>query len=137
MSTHKFEIPIGDWSHDGHGKCDYFTVESSEPLSYVNELYESAKQIHPDLNPEEFCNDYEDSVIPENVYKRMKLLGFDVERHTEKCYNDPENRTIYPIGMAVYVCWFISLMDKNLKLEVKDTPNRLEINGQIGYGLFN
>lgn len=29
METTKFSLPIGDWSNDGHGTCEYFTVEAN------------------------------------------------------------------------------------------------------------
>jgi len=27
--THIIRFPIGDWSDDGHGKCEYFMIKSS------------------------------------------------------------------------------------------------------------
>ena len=42
MSTdlpHSFALPIGDWSGDGHGHCEWFTVRSNKPLEDVRKAH--------------------------------------------------------------------------------------------------
>ena len=34
-----FRIPIGDWSNDGHGRCEWFTVQSNKPVEDVQEAH--------------------------------------------------------------------------------------------------
>lgn len=36
---YKFELPIGDWSGDGHGKTEVYYIESNQPVEQVRELY--------------------------------------------------------------------------------------------------
>lgn len=35
----KFNLPIGDWSDDGHGKHEDYLIESNKPVEYVREMY--------------------------------------------------------------------------------------------------
>lgn len=37
--TYTFRLPIGDWSGDGHGKCDWFVVNSNKPVEAVREAH--------------------------------------------------------------------------------------------------
>jgi hypothetical protein len=134
---HPFTIQIGDWSDDGHGKCETFYATAARPIDIVREAYFTAKKKHPDVCPESFCNDYEDSVVPAEVRDRIAALG------GPKIGDDFD-----PEQMANVVAWFIGLGDPEIdaRIEPRETVPTLAFYGNdkkrrhigfIGYGLFS
>jgi len=33
----KIKFPVGDWSQDGHEKCNWYSVESNNMVVFMNE----------------------------------------------------------------------------------------------------
>lgn len=151
----EFEIKIGDWSDDGHGKCDSYRVKSNKPVKDAREAYFTAKaKLPPHLCPENFMRKYEDFSLPENVYTDAKERGFDFfagwegdERLTEEKLPEflkyPQCDTE---RMCRYVIWFLKQGDSELELEMVPEVNSLSFYGFdekkrhigfIGYGLFH
>lgn len=125
-------IEIGDWSHDGHSKCDIFTFESNLPIEEVREAYFKARELYPEICPEEFCAEYEDPEVPKKVRDRAKQLGF-------KFHKQPDT-----LDLARFTAWFCELGNPNLSLLPKPVE-RLAFYGSdkkgrnidfIGYGMF-
>jgi hypothetical protein len=127
-------IQIGDWSGDGHGKCDDFFFDSNLSQEEVREAYFAAKKKYPKLSPESFCSDYEDSTVPESLVENAKVAGFEIfpeDFGTEE--------------MAEYTAWFCMLGDSKLTLKIRDVVPTLAFYGSdkkkrhirfIGYGLL-
>lgn len=134
-----FRIPIGDWSGDGHGKCENFPASAAKPIDSVREAYFAAKARHPKICPEEFCHEYEDSSVPEAVAKAVAEAG------GPKVFAK-EDEGPGADGMAEYVVWFLNQGDPDLdaKLEPNDIPSLAFYGADpkgrhirfIGYGLF-
>lgn len=140
----KFQIPIGDWSDDGHGKCQYFTASSFKSFEDVCRAYEKAKEKFKDddFSPESFCNEYESSSVDPKTIDLMKKHGF---------YTDDmgDFEDFYVDEMADFVVWFINQGDPELKvkLEVDPVPclNNWQYSkivkgktlDQFGYGMFS
>lgn len=129
-----FLIPIGDWSDDGHGKCDWFQFESNKPLQDVREAYFKAMKKHKEASPEDFCNEYEEMEPHEEAVEAAKALGYTIDVEDF----GPEN-------MADYVAWFITLGDPDIKLTRQEDLDMLPFYGYdeknrhvggFGYGLF-
>lgn len=132
--TYSFLIPIGDWSDDGHGKCDYFQFSSNKPLKAVREAFFKATRDDVALNPEGFCCDYEDGTVPDEIVEAAAARGFEI---------DPEN--FFAEDMADYVAWYTTLGDPSLELKRRKSLNMLPFYGCdmekrhigfFGYGLF-
>lgn len=133
---HKFKIAIGDWSDDGHGKCEYFQAASEKPIGEVREAYFRALAALPEKSPESFCNTYEDSEVTERVRGLMESAGIDLRDEEMLC----------PEDMAQYVVWFLNQGDPELRctLVPDDVPtlHRFGYDGSgrhiggFGYGLF-
>lgn len=68
---YRFTIPIGDWSDDGHGKCEYFQFSSNLPVEEVREAYFVALEKHKDISPESFAYKYQDSELPVKIIRRI------------------------------------------------------------------
>jgi hypothetical protein len=134
----KFRLPIGDWSNDGHGKCDYFVVSSNEPVEKVREAHFKARKEIFDI--ENFMSEYcENSVdketydeLPDFVQKRLELFD-DVY-------------TIQIKDMAMLWIELLMMADPELKLIIEDDIPMLPFYGSnnegqhidfVGYGLYD
>ena len=93
-----FKMPIGDWSNDGHGECDYFKIESNVP---VEEVREAHFLIHEKtgIDLSKVCSEYQEPYLTfEDVDKLLELgfnkdfiLDFDEELFEKaKSKNKPE-----------------------------------------------
>jgi hypothetical protein len=133
-ATYTFRIPIGDWSSDGHGQCDWYTVTSNKPVEAVREAFFAAQRLFPQADPTKFCDEYEDGAVPDETIATYANLGLSI---------DEENFST--VEMADVVIHFLKLGDPELVLErVEDAPS-LAFYGYdkdkrhidcIGYGLL-
>lgn len=103
MKRYKFQIPIGDWSKDGHGKCDYYDATAAKPIEDVREAYFAAKAKFPkELCPEEIYR--RDDTISDELREKIKSAsGLDIDSE---------------ISMAAYVVWFINQGDPDVKIRL-------------------
>jgi hypothetical protein len=152
---YKFKIPIGDWSDDGHGKCDEYTINCSHPVSEVRQGYkDSCKLTGISFNhnqdytgknlgygsPYQIATEYESSTISEEALEILKehKIDFDFEVEEDEEYYIEGSEEFLKLLMA-----FIKLSIPDLKYEI--TGEDLEylngywnkdLNVQFGYGLF-
>lgn len=83
MLLYVYQIVIGDWSDDGHGKCDHYTVETSHNMTEIQEAYLKAVNacgvsLHRNSKANyELCSEYQDNTIPEEAEERLTELGVD------------------------------------------------------------
>lgn len=147
MSKYIFQIPIGDWSGDGHGKVDMYPASASKPVEAAREAYFEAQKKYPDLDPAGFCSEYEDRSVPEEVYEEASKLGFVFKAFNEDPNADFDDKDL-DFGteeMAQYVAWFLNLGDPDLHVKIEESPPMLSFYGYdeknrhiqfIGYGLL-
>jgi hypothetical protein len=138
----KFRIDIGDWSGDGHGKCDHFMVSSNKPTKDVREAYFAAKEKLPDtLCPESFVSDYEDYTVPDEVVEAGERAGCELLA----ALKNQEYQDFHTSDMADYVLWFLKQGDPELQLKRIEDSDSLAFYGEdekgrhigfIGYGLL-
>lgn len=139
-----FRIPIGDWSKDGHGHCDYYTASSVKSLTDIREAYFAAKKKLPKLIcPEEFVNEYEDGVVPKDVILEAQKLGYNFGDAI-----DPDSGEIeyFSTGhMAKYIVWYINQGDPDCDAKLEGQNDMLVFYGfdekgrhisAFGYGLL-
>ncbi len=137
-TRHKFNIPIGDWSDDGHGKVEWFLATAAKPIGDVREAWFKASTEHPDLSPATFCCEYEDSVLSKEMWDKLQAAGCPV------C--EPED--FGSQDMAEVVAWFLNLGDPSLDVRIATSDEAIpmlpfyghddkgrHIEG-VGYGLF-
>lgn len=136
---YKFRMSIGDWSDDGHGKHEDFIIASNVPVEIVREAHFAMKE-SLGFSIEDFCYEYEDSVIDSKTTKAIMELGFEFEN-----VGDEEVGT-YPEEMARLWIFLLKKVDVNLELKIiKDEIPTLHFYGYdkkkrhigyVGYGLF-
>lgn len=102
---HDFDIPIGDWSDDGHGKCEYFQASAAKPFKAVCLAYATARAKFKALgfSPEDLCSEYEDNEVPEETVELLKEHGFEI--HPDDFYAEE---------FAKLVVWFLNQGDPDL-----------------------
>jgi hypothetical protein len=147
---YKFKLPIGDWSNDGHGICEYFLLSSSKSVEEVRETHFKIKEV-TGIDLTEICSDYEENwFYDEEIIQKIINTGFDLKN---KCEFEEDDGyvcgvTFKPRVLAELWIYLLMYVDKSLKLEFMDeeeTPmlsfygfdkKRRHISF-IGYGLFD
>jgi hypothetical protein len=81
-------LVIGDWSHDGHGKSDHFTIESNLTTKEMNQAYKSGSIILGFDFVKTVARDYEDNMLRGEAYDTMVehgiLEGISFDDHNEE-----------------------------------------------------
>ena len=140
--TYKVKFPVGDWSDDGHGKCDWFHLESSVSVEDLREMYFDTCTRTGVVFDNEICSNYQDST---KIDEQVKKLGLT----KEEVAFDEEEFEVYGVTQDLFMNIFIAWLKKHnpgLELSVSqdDTPRFTfygfdEKNrhiGHLGYGLF-
>lgn len=138
---YKFKLPLGDWSKDGHGICEWFVIESNKPVNEVREAYFKSVAMTGFNLANELCNDYEDSTITVEQAEKLESIGIDLTWIKEDCWydNDLDSWSIDSDVFLEILFMFIKLSDPDLMLvDVPDTLESFDLYkiGQLGYGLF-
>ena len=123
---YQFHLSIGDWSGDGHGRSEDFTVASNAPVETVREAHYKIPEV-TEVDIESICSEYGEDEI-----ENSSGMG-------EGIVNVPE--------MARLWIFLLQKADPSLKLEIKDDdiPNLQFCGaddkgrhiGKVGYGLFS
>jgi len=147
---YKMKLNIGDWSDDGHGKCESYIYEVNYPVDVVQQAYkDSCKLAGVQFNHSEdytggkcighrpwnqIATEYDANEIDEKVYEVLQSFGIQVDRYVTDLYIENFNGLWWE---------FVKLSKPDLEYKdiCADIPN---INGywngglnvQFGYGLF-
>jgi len=142
VAIHKFQLPIGDWSGDGHRQCDWFTIQSNKPVEEVREAHYKAVKLP--LNIEEFQDDYEPPPVSKKEIQAIRDCGLNPDDYLD--YYLPEKiRVKSPMAMAQLWIDLIMKADPSIELKLLPEPNMLPLYGSdsqgrsigfVGYGLF-
>lgn len=150
-----FNMNLGDWSDDGHGKTETRTYGCNKPFKAVVAAYEKACKLLPtEIHPDKIFEDYEDHSLTEETYFAIFDAGYDMlagfnepkERaRRERELKDETWETIleYPQvdkeELGLYVIWFCQKADPKLVFsdeKVEDLFGYAGIRDNVGYGLF-
>ena len=119
-----FKLPIGDRSDDGHGKCDYFIVESNVSFDAIVEYY---KKMNAHWKVSLQCSDYGEDSLTEDFKKFLENLGFNLEDYN---IDDFESK-----DLAKLIIDLLMKYHDNLELKILDIPMLYE--DLPGYGLWD
>ncbi len=143
--THMIRFPIGDWSDDGHGKCEYFEVHSNHPVQHVREVHFKAPEVIG-FNIGDMCRNYEECQLSTEVVTKLNAIGIDPNKFLLDGEIDPEDyymdyESLINIWLAI-----LSYIDPTLELEViKSEAENINFYGMDeknrhletpGYGVF-
>ena len=116
--NYEFEMPIGDWSGDGHGKCDTYHILSNQPVEQVRETHYKTKEV-TGIDIEEVCADYEDSILSPEAANTLREMGFEPGKYSYCCTGSEEDGVeMSPRDMAELWCFLLMKTDPELKLEI-------------------
>lgn len=152
ISEYNFTLPIGDWSDDGHGKCDYYHVKSNKPIDEVREVHFQMRE-KLGFSVEDIACEYEDNSIPKETMDKIVELGFldYIENNGgaslfDSCLSEWEGKwSVYSTGMAHLWVFMLMKTDEDLNLEIIKSPEMLPFYGCdskrrhidfVGYGCF-
>lgn len=111
---YQFHLSIGDWSGDGHGRSEDFTVASNAPVETVREAHYKIPEV-TEVDIESICSEYGEDEIDAETVQVLKDMGFQFENSSgmgEGIVNVPE--------MARLWIFLLQKADPSLKLEIKD-----------------
>ena len=135
---YNWNLPIGDWSDDGHGKCTWFSISSNFTVEESREAYfKAVKESGVDISSE-IASEYEDSSVSEKALKLIPefidylykegLLANWSEKGEDPKYHVEEIR-----NMAKIVLLFIKNYTPEFDYKIIEIP-MLPFYGFDGYG---
>ena len=122
--TYTFRFPIGDWSRDGHGDCNWYKVQSNKPVQLVRESYfEITQRLGTGLDSQFAdapCSDYEDRTISLEWLKKVgispdALVGIDDYDPEDGVMETWQSETIAELFIL-----FMNKHDPSLDLKIVD-----------------
>lgn len=138
-----WEIPIGDWSDDGHERCNWFIIKSNFTVEEAREAYfKSVEESGVDVS-KKVAHEYEDNSVSEsflNAFPEFLEKGLIKHEPGYAEYYVKDSR-----DMVTIVCLFIQKYNPEFKYEILDIPmlpfygydEKKRHIGHIGYGLFS
>lgn len=75
---YQFHLSIGDWSGDGHGRSEDFTVASNAPVETVREAHYKIPEV-TEVDIESICSEYGEDEIDAETVQVLKDMGFQFE----------------------------------------------------------
>lgn len=144
MKEYLIEFPIGDWSNDGHGKCDYYIVNSNKPVEEVREVhFKIAKRTG--IIIANICCQEKGISLDDPILKQFNELGYRLDEEGDESYID--DGMYYPSSKEIVRMWLFLLMktDGTLRLEIVNIPmlpfygydDNFRHMETPGYGLFD
>lgn len=135
-----YKIIVGDWSGDGHGKTQEFTVVFQNDVSQEELQATFEKNILTiGFDPRNVCVDYEDNVLPQSLVDLLKNHGLVFDDT-----NEEDEFEILDDGISLYAeTYFCILMhfytygtDREWSLDTSPTLFGTWGPQGGGYGLF-
>lgn len=130
-----FELVVGDWSDDGHGKTDKFLIYSNFSKEQILAAYKKgAMMLGVDVT-RDVCHKYEDSYLENEQWKKFEAAGMTLH----ELFQDEEFETDIDSKFCIYTDSFVRLWLFTVKLGDPSFENEFVRFSDIhigGYGLF-
>lgn len=121
MGEYSFDLQIGDWSNDGHGRCETFKIKSNKPVREVREVYYRVKTV-TGVNLEKICKYNNESRMEDEVIEKLIKLGFFNKLYFEEDAEytvDDIAHYISTDDFAELFIFLLNLVDDTLHLELE------------------
>lgn len=115
-AKHKFILPVGDWSGDGHEKCNNYTIESNKPVKEVAVAYFKSREANDGFDIGKICGDYEDHTLHDWQIEAIQKMGVEPSEHIDNAKWMMTDDVIN-LWMA-----FLNKIDPDLKLTISEEP---------------
>lgn len=142
-------FPVGDWSKEGHEKCDNYLVRSNKPVADVRQAHHRSLETLG-FNIGSLCCQFEEIYTSKKILSKLKELNYDFDRLSEisdepDCYSDAID-SLELNSECVLDIWLFLLnkIDPSLDLKALNVPS-IAYNGfdnqmrefmAPGYGCF-
>lgn len=139
---HNIKFPVGDWSNDGHGQCEWVLLDSSVPVDDLREMYFNACSQSGIVFDREICSSYDDNQIEKKQLQKLGITKEEVSFDEEE-YEDFGVTT--ELFMRIFIAWMkkhnpgleLTVIEDNMPIFSRygfDAKKRHI--GHLGYGLF-
>lgn len=142
-----YKLVIGDWSGDGHGKCQDFLYKTNKELSEIQQAYRDSCELtgvafHHSHGRgwREICTNYDEYVINNETLELLLKHGMPDDMFEN--YPDEESQFVCSDDIAGLIMWFIGLSLENFEYEGVNSEIKAingwwgGLNHQFGYGVF-
>jgi hypothetical protein len=137
--NHTINLVIGDWSDDGHGKKDKFTIKCNLDKKALEKAYKKGvKKVGVDITSD-VAHEYEDSTISKEDWDKLLKAGMKADEVGEvdiPDHLDGQSDRIFIWPDAFADIWLFVAKAGNPKFEFEHviaTASNINIGG---YGLF-
>jgi len=129
MSDQLMQLIIGDWSGDGHGRCDRVLVTVNHTAAGIRAAYDIARSA-TGVCLSDFAALYESGyTASDHMISVLKKYGYTIPQDID----DPIEE------MVKLYFWFVGLVLKDIKYTIVK-PKVINIHGDhridLGYGLY-
>jgi hypothetical protein len=112
----QFRLPIGDWSADGHGKCEWFFVQTTgwpTTIERVREAWYRVEQRLCDrtntiLRVSKICNGYEEYHLQDREREAIQQVSVWYPGVTPLDDGEDHDEAITPEQMALWICQLLT-----------------------------
>jgi hypothetical protein len=162
-NEYKFKVVIGDWSSDGHGKCDELVFKGNHPVEELRQAYKDSCRLTGvqfnhnqnytgiEIDQKDFkkkwaerkkyvCTNYGDDKINAYAYEKLKEFDLNVGKFGERL--DIKEFTEIILNFIKLSIPDFKWNEASFKRsELKNIPPlngywNKELNVQFGYGLY-
>lgn len=131
--NHIIEFEVGDYSHDGHNMSEVVLIRSNYSGKEIDKGFEQLGKQH-NIDFQNICEEYEDSVIHEDDVKKLIELGSMTDENLEDGeYDVNDARELAEIALET-----LKAIIPDFEYEFYSIPNKEYCNALtgIGYGCF-
>lgn len=127
----RIKFPIGDWSGDGHEKCDWYIIETAKEiiLEEVREAHFKAKEVLG-FDIGNICSDYAEDTLSIDQLAKLKELNYECVSNENDLLNN-EDWSLQ--SLDVIKIWLFLLNHINPSLELKLIEENIPIINFYGY----
>ena len=84
---YQIKFPIGDWSGDGHGKCEWFILQSNKTVQEVRNIHLRSKE-KLGFSIGEICSDYYDWFLGETISEYLLINNVLIPTEIDRINSD-------------------------------------------------
>lgn len=134
---YKVLLTIGDWSGDGHERCDEYRYFSNKPIEQVREAHFKIKDA-TGIDLDNVCNQYGNDTLDKETAGKLRELGYELDESMDGCISADDMADI----------WVFLLMTADPELRLEPAPDEFkpihfygfDEQGRhiesVGYGLY-
>lgn len=123
----KIQFPVGDWSDDGHGKCEYYFAWSNKPVQDLREAHFKAKEVLG-FDIGSICEDYEQYSVNGNIIDELLERGLMDEDEAETAADFYDSDSLVKLWVRCLIH-----IDPTLEIELFEPENDYQTINFYGY----